>query len=84
MGSHRIGQHINAPRTAIYRALLDARVVAQWRAPDGMTCEVHLFDARENGSFRVSLTYVAPSATGKTSANTDTYHGRFVKLVPTN
>jgi len=29
-----------------------------------------------------SLTYNAPTATGKTTAHTDTYHGHFVKLVP--
>jgi len=46
-----------------------------------MTCHVHAFDAREGGSFRISLTYAAPTGTGKTTAHTDTYHGRFVKLV---
>ena len=50
--------------------------------PKGMTSHVHVFDAREGGSFRVSLTYDTPAGTGKTSAHTDTYHGRFVKLVP--
>lgn len=40
-----------------------------------MTSAVHEFDAREGGSFRVSLTYDAPEATGKTTAHTDTYHG---------
>ena len=29
-----------------------------------------------------SLTYDAPTGTGKTTAHTDTYHGRFVKLIP--
>jgi uncharacterized protein YndB with AHSA1/START domain len=43
---------------------------------------VHAFDAREGGSFRISLTYDAPTETGKTIGHTDTYHGRFVKLVP--
>jgi uncharacterized protein YndB with AHSA1/START domain len=47
-----------------------------------MTCRVHQFDAREGGAFRISLTYDAPTGTGKTTAHTDTYHGRFVKLVP--
>jgi len=47
-----------------------------------MTCHVHTFDAREGGSFRISLTYDAPTGTGKTTAHADTYHGRFVKLVP--
>ena len=47
-----------------------------------MTSHVHEFEAREGGSFRISLTYDAPTGTGKSAAHTDTYHGRFVKLVP--
>ena len=47
--------------------------------PDGMTSTC---DPREGGAFRISLTYDEPTETGKTSAHTDTYHGRFVKLVP--
>ena len=47
-----------------------------------MTSHVHSFDGREGGSFRISLTYDAPTGAGKTTAHTDTYHGRFVKLVP--
>jgi uncharacterized protein YndB with AHSA1/START domain len=47
-----------------------------------MTSEVHEFEAREGGRFRVSLTYDAPTGTGKTAAHTDTYHGHFVQLVP--
>jgi uncharacterized protein YndB with AHSA1/START domain len=43
---------------------------------------VHTFDAREGGSFRISLTYDEPTGTGKTTAHTDTYQGRFVKLLP--
>src|SRR5712691_4824225 len=82
MSSTRITRHINAPRAAVYRALLDARAVATWKVPTGMTSHVHAFDGREGGSFRISLTYDAPSGTGKTTARTDTYHGRFVKLVP--
>jgi uncharacterized protein YndB with AHSA1/START domain len=50
--------------------------------PDGMTSEVHTFEAREGGRFRISLTYDAPTGTGKTTAHTDTHHGRFVRLVP--
>jgi uncharacterized protein YndB with AHSA1/START domain len=50
--------------------------------PSGMTSHVHEFEARVGGSFRISLTYEAPVATGKTTSHTDTYHGHFVKLVP--
>jgi uncharacterized protein YndB with AHSA1/START domain len=74
--------HVNAPRAAVYRALLDPDAVAKWRVPDVMTGQVHEFDAREGGAFRVSLTYDMPTGTGKSDAHTDTYHGHFVKLVP--
>jgi uncharacterized protein YndB with AHSA1/START domain len=82
MTSTRITRHINAPRAKVYRALLDASAVAKWMVPDGMTGQVHDFNAREGGAFRISLTYDAPTATGKKSAHTRTSHGRFVKLVP--
>ena len=82
MNSTRITRHINAPRAKVYRALLDASAVAKWLVPDGMTSQVHDFNACEGGAFRISLTYDAPTITGKTSAHTRTSHGRFVKLVP--
>ena len=50
--------------------------------PAGITCRVHAFDARVGGSFRISLSYDAPTGIGKTTANTHTYHGRFLELVP--
>lgn len=73
---------INAPIARVYDALLDPTLIAQWRVPDGMRCIVHQFEAREGGAFRISLIYDEPSATGKTSAHTDTYHGRFEQLIP--
>ncbi len=82
MSATRISRRLNAPRAAVYRALLDARAVATWMVPTGMTSRVHAFDAREGGAFRISLTYDAPTGTGKTTAHTDTFHGRFVRLVP--
>ena len=81
MNSTRISRRVNAPRAIVYRALLDARAVPKWKVPTVMTSHVHTFDAREGGSFRISLTYDEPTGTGKTSAHTDTYHGCFVKLV---
>lgn len=50
--------------------------------PDDMTSEIHSFDAREGGTFRISLTYDLPTTAGKTDPRTDSFHGRFVKLVP--
>src|SRR5512138_1250490 len=75
-------KHIRAPRHAVYAALMDPDAIIQWKVPEGMTAQVHEFDATEGGAFRISLTYDAPDRLGKTSAHTDTYHGRFVKLVP--
>ncbi len=78
----RITLYMDAPRSRVYRALLDPSAVMQWRVPEGMTSQVHTFEAREGGAIRVSLTYDAPDGMGKTTAHTDTYQGRFVTLVP--
>jgi uncharacterized protein YndB with AHSA1/START domain len=78
----RMSEFIAAPRERVYSALLDPEAVARWKVPAGMTCEVHEFDASEGGAIRISLTYDAPDRTGKTHGRTDTYRGRFVRLVP--
>ncbi|MEU6761975.1 SRPBCC domain-containing protein [Streptomyces sp. NPDC046853] len=80
--STEVSGHVNAPRAAVYQALVDADAIARWRVPDGMSSHVHAFDAREGGRFRVSLTYEDASGTGKSASHTDTYHGHFAKLVP--
>ena len=83
-GSTRVSRMIKAPRRKVYQAFLDPEAVASWLAPDTMRSRVHTFDPREGGKFRISLTYQNPedSQRGKTSGDTDTYHGRFVQLVP--
>jgi uncharacterized protein YndB with AHSA1/START domain len=82
MSTTRVARHIRATRARVYRALLDADSVQQWMVPDGMTSRVHSFDAREGGTFRISLTYDLATNAGKTSSQTDSFHGRFVRLVP--
>jgi hypothetical protein len=49
------------------------RALASWMVPTGMT-RVQAFDAREGGAFRISLTCDSPTGTGKTTAQTDTFH----------
>lgn len=82
--STRVAKIIEAPRTAIYRACLDPDALASWRVPDNMKAHVHVFDAREGGTFRTSLTYkdreLSPG--GKTSEGADTFQGRFIELIP--
>jgi len=80
--STRASLHVDASPAEAYRVLLDPEAITRWRVPDGMTARVHLFDPSEGGRFRISLTYDAPGQAGKTSARTDTYNGRFVRLVP--
>jgi uncharacterized protein YndB with AHSA1/START domain len=80
----KVSMIIKAPRRAVYKACLDPHAVAAWRVPDNMKAQVHVFDAREGGTYRMSLTYrdPAPSPVGKTSEDTDSFQGRFVELVP--
>lgn len=82
--STRVARFIKAEREAVYHAFLDPDSVAAWLSPNNMRGHVHVFDAREGGAFRISLTYQNPehSLAGKTSADTDTFQGRFVELVP--
>jgi uncharacterized protein YndB with AHSA1/START domain len=82
MTTTRIEQHVNAPRSRVFRALIDPEAVSKWMVPDGMAGEVHEYEAQEGGFFRISLTYDDPSGAGKTSGRTDTYHGNFVAIVP--
>jgi len=73
---------LRAPRERVYRALLDRNAIARWRVPNGMTSHVHSFDGRLGGTFRISLTYDGAAGVGKTTAQTDTFCGVFVELVP--
>lgn len=81
--STKVSQHIKAPRETVYRAFVEADAIATWLAPDDMRGQVHTFDPREGGKMRMSLTYLdGGSSRGKTSADTDTFEGRFVELLP--
>jgi len=78
----KLTQRLDAPAAVVYRALIDPEAVATWMFPDGMSIHIHQFEPREGGRFRISLTYEGEFGVGKSSARTDTYHGRFVELVP--
>ncbi len=71
-----------APRPAVYRALLDPDAIARWRAPVGMRAQVHTFEGREGGTFRISLIRDQPTQATTIAARTGTYHGRVLRLVP--
>lgn len=78
----QITRRTRASPAETYRALVEPDLVAAWRFPDGMSIEVHDYDLREGGRFRISLTYQDPTAQGKSHGHTDTYHGHFAVLEP--
>ncbi|MBW0269571.1 activator of HSP90 ATPase [Nocardia sp. MH4] len=82
MATTRIGTHINAPRSTVYRLLLEADAVTQWMMPDGMSCEVHRFEPEAGGSFSITVTNDEPSPSGIAELQHDAYYGRFLSLVP--
>ena len=75
---------IPAPREAVYDALTDPEKRVKWLAPDNMKGVIHAFDLRVGGTYRMSLTYqdVEQSMGGKTTADTDTFTGRFDEIIP--
>lgn len=81
MSTTELTRPIRAPRPNVYAALLDHAAAQRWRVPDGMTSQVHAFDATPGGTFRISLTYDVDTGTGKSATGTDTFHDRFVELV---
>lgn len=68
MSTTRVIRFVAAPPDEVYRALIDPEAVQHWMVPNGMTSEVHRFDAREGGEFEISLTYDDPAAAGKPKA----------------
>jgi uncharacterized protein YndB with AHSA1/START domain len=82
--THTASRLIKASPRRIYEALLDPGAIAQWRPPKGMTAEVHSFDARQGGRFRMSFIYSDrnPGIRGKTSEDADMFAGEFLELVP--
>jgi uncharacterized protein YndB with AHSA1/START domain len=74
-----MGAVLRAEPAVVYRALTDPETIAHWRFPDGMTSVI---EPQDDGAFRVTLTYESPDGQGKTTARSDTYRGRFTRLVP--
>jgi uncharacterized protein YndB with AHSA1/START domain len=80
--STRATRWVRGTPAEVYRALLDPFAVAAWRVPNGMTATIHRFDAREGGRFRISLHPGGVGEAGETVERTETFRGRFTRLVP--
>lgn len=82
-----VSRVIKAPRKTVYAAFVEADAVATWLAPGTMTGKVYTFEPKVGGAIHMSLTYqdVAESPDGKggkSSADSDTFTGKFTELVP--
>ncbi|MDB5417950.1 MAG: Activator of Hsp90 ATPase 1 family protein [Phenylobacterium sp.] len=80
----RVSRRIAAPREALYAALLDPAALVAWLPPGRMTGQIHAFDARVGGGYRMSLFY-PPDETafrGKSGEREDRVNVRFVSLEP--
>ncbi len=68
----------------LYAAFLDTSVLVDWLPPAEMTGEIHEFDARVGGGYRMSLFYPPNELAfrGKTSNRQDMVNVRFVELAP--
>lgn len=79
-----VSRVLSVPPEAVYGAFLDPDAVATWLPPGSMRGIVHAFEGREGGPFSMTLVYPDDDATasGKTTASTDTFRGRFAQLIP--
>jgi uncharacterized protein YndB with AHSA1/START domain len=80
----QVSKTIQASAAAIYKALVDPEALAIWLPPKGMRAEIENFDLRQEGGYRMTLTYDAPppGAAGKSGVSTDVVDVVFAKLVP--
>jgi uncharacterized protein YndB with AHSA1/START domain len=80
----RTSRVIRARPEVLYAAFLDPAALIDWLPPGEMTGEIHEFDARVGGGYRMSLFYRPDerSFRGKTSDREDMVNVRFVELAP--
>jgi uncharacterized protein YndB with AHSA1/START domain len=75
---------IRATPHAIYQAFIDPGALVRWLPPGSMKGTIDVFDPREGGEYRITLTYDRTDhpAQGKTTDHADVTRGRFLRLVP--
>ena len=80
----RTSRVVRARPEELYAAFLDPAALVDWLPPAEMTGEIHEFDARVGGGYRMSLFYPPGerSFRGKTSDREDSVNVRFVELMP--
>ena len=80
----RTSRIIKARPEELYAAFIDPVTLVDWLPPAEMTGEIHEFDARVGGGYRMSLFYPPDESVfrGKTYDKEDMVKVRFVELEP--
>jgi len=80
----RASRVVAARPEEVYAAFMDPAALVEWLPPAEMTGEIHEFDARAGGGYRMSLYYPPGERNfrGKTAEREDRCEVRFVELDP--
>jgi uncharacterized protein YndB with AHSA1/START domain len=71
----RLHRVIRAPAERVYRAFLDPDALCKWLPPHGFTCQVHEFDPKVGGRYRMSFTNL-------TTGHAHSFGGEYIELTP--
>ena len=71
----RLHRVLAAKPDKVYRAFIEPDAMAKWSPPNGFTCTVHQFDAKEGGTFRMSFRNF-------TTGVSHSFGGEYKELVP--
>ena len=76
MPAHTVRLHrvLKATPDRVYRAFLSGDAMAKWLPPHGFTCQVHHFEGRVGGTFRMSFTNF-------TNGQSHSFGGEYLELV---
>ncbi|WP_025596679.1 SRPBCC family protein [Burkholderia sp. WSM2230] len=74
-GTIKLHRVLRAPAERVYRAFLEPDALAKWLPPYGFTCQVHHFEARVGGTYKMSFRNFG-------SGNSHSFGGEYVELVP--
>ena len=71
----RLHRVIRCTPEKLYRAFLNADAMSKWLPPYGFTCQVHHFEPKVGGTFRMSFTNF-------TTGNSHSFGGTYLELIP--
>ncbi|MBW0445558.1 polyketide cyclase [bacterium M00.F.Ca.ET.228.01.1.1] len=74
-GTIKLHRVLRAPAERVYRAFLEPDALAKWLPPYGFTCQVHHFEGRVGGTYKMSFRNFS-------SGSSHSFGGEYVELVP--